>query len=216
MRTCSAIAALLVLAGCGGFDNLPLTEGVVRGQVAEAQPGRALVSVLGRPDLLTRPSGSGEFVLSRVPQGATELFIVASDQKALRAPVVVRGAAVEDLGLLTPRLGAFLKLHLRTSGHQRLGRTLVEVAGTPYAQVTVSDDGNSLVGPLPEGCYDVAAQVPGFGLLKQSVCLLEDDELELELDLPEPDGSPGREGCLVTGCEAGAYTCRGDGRCEGP
>ena len=36
---------------------------------------------------------------------------------------------------------------------------------------------------------------------------------EVDFELLEPDGSPGREGCSVSGCENG-HVCRSSGACE--
>lgn len=207
--------ALLALAGCGGLQNEPLTVGVVRGQLAEAASGQAVVSIFGQPDVFLRPNGSGEFQLDGVPQGAAELFAVANESKALRLPLVVHGGGVTDLGRVQPRPGGFVRLQLHTGSYQRLGTSKINVVGTPYQRVSVTDTGEARIGPLPEGCYALDTTAPGFGNITPEICVRELDALEVEAELPHSDGTQGREGCLVTGCQD-PYVCMSDGHCESP
>jgi len=208
------LLAALALTGCGGLDNAPLTVGVVRGTLQEAVGGTAVVSVFGQPDVFLRPDSSGQFQLSEVPQGASELFAVASATKAVRVPMVVYGGGVTDLGTVRPRPGGFVKLELHTGSYQRLGTSKINVVGTPFQRVAVSDTGVAVVGPLPEGCYELNTTAPGFGTIAPRVCVQEADDLELDADLPRADGTEGHEGCIVTGCQD-PYVCDTfDGHCE--
>ncbi|MFZ5470599.1 MAG: hypothetical protein ACOZIN_14285 [Myxococcota bacterium] len=207
--------SFLLLAACGGLDNRPLQEGGVRGRLTSLDTSRAVVAVLGMSSLSARPAPSGAFELQGVPQGAVELFAVASATEALRWTVMVRGGDVADVGAVQPQPAGSLHVELSPGHNQRVDRARLEVLGTPLVDLAPDANGTVLVRPLPPGCYELRASVPGFGNFDQALCLQGPEKLDLELDLPDADGSPGREGCLVAGCEA-PYVCRSDGRCTSP
>lgn len=210
------LIALLALGGCGGLDNGPLTVGVVRGELRSAVSGQAVVSIFGQPDVFMRPDSSGQFQLVDVPQGQLELFAVANESRAVRLPLLVHGGGVTDLGRVEARPGGFIHLQLRTGSYQKLGGTKINVVGTPFQRVSVTDSGEALVGPLPEGCYELNTNAPGFGTITPEFCVRELDALEVEAELPHADGTAGREGCIVTGCQD-PYLCDvNDGHCENP
>ena len=104
-----ALLASLVVLGlaCGQLENDPLRRGTLRGALTEADSHR-LVSVFGQPELRGTFAADGRsFELRDVPAGAAELFIVATNNKAARLQVVVRGAQVTDLAPVEPRAAGF-------------------------------------------------------------------------------------------------------------
>lgn len=210
MRSLTAIALFALLSGCGGLDNDPLTLGVVRGRLTRAD-AKAWASLLGRPETRQPLSASGAFEFRDVPHGTTEVIAVANGTEALRKPVEVSGAAVTDVGALNPRPGGFLELQVESKSRLALTGGTATIAGVPF-EVQLSADGDADIGPLPLGCYSVHLSLPGSGAYDQEACTEEGVREHLELSLPEPDGSPGHEGCGVTGCQAG-LTCGLSGRC---
>ncbi|MBI3185283.1 MAG: carboxypeptidase regulatory-like domain-containing protein [Myxococcales bacterium] len=211
MKRAIAIAALL-LFGCGQIENDPLRHGTVRGTVLAADPKLALVAVFGKPELRSRVSEDGSFEIEGVPAGGRELFVVASASSAVLSPVAVRGGGVARADSLVAGRAAFIDLELDAPSGQRVNQGEVTVVGTPYAGIRLDDDAVVRLGPLPAGCYQLSAAVRGMGDVSGSACVAEGELRSLSVGLAAPDGTEGREGCLVTGCEAG-LRCAPDGSC---
>lgn len=206
------VALALALAGCGGLENLPLTRGVVRGTL-ERPDGLALVAVMGTPALATRPGPEGAFTLADVPQGEVDLLVVLDGRRAERRTVSLAGGAAVDLGLVVGRPAGVVQAHLRVPELLRTSGGEVAVVGTPLL-VPVSSAGEARL-VLGAGCYTVQGRHPGLAPIDARVCVDEGATEEVELELPEPDGAAGHEGCALTGCEDGAH-CGSDGRCRAP
>lgn len=208
------MALALVASACGGFDNTPFRTGTVRGQLTEADPAVAVVSLVGNPEVRSTVAADGTFVLERVPAGPVELFIVASADKAVRLPVVVPGGGSARLEDVVPRVAGFLELRVRGPGRQVLEGGRASVTGTPFQQQPLAKDGSLRVGPLPEGCYTVEASAPGFPAKKAEACVTESESKEVKIQLPgtAEDVDLIHRGCATTGCEHGTQ-CAADGRC---
>lgn len=201
----AVVAAALGLSCGGGLENEPLTLGVVRGTLV-ASTSSSTVSVIGRPELLARPDADGSFELVGVPQGPVELLAIISTSRNERVQALVRGGQVTDIGTRSGRPTATIEVELQAPSHQRVSRGTVDVPGTPV-EFRLDEPGEWKL-RVPAGCYQVTASVPGLGTQSASnVCVSEGQERGLHLSFPDPDGSPGREGCVVTGCESG-YSCR--------
>lgn len=212
MRRALVIALVTVLAGCGGLENVPLTKGVVRGSFVGAD-AQALVAVVDQPGLSARPAADGSFELKDVPHGDVELLLIVNASAAERRTVTVLGGGVADVGSVAGRPAGAVELHFRLPDLLSPRAGSATVKGTAIAQ-SVDELGETTL-TLPAGCYVVRGEVPGVAAVERPVCALEGVSLELEFDFPRPDGSPGQEGCSVSGCEDGAV-CKADGRCEHP
>lgn len=208
------LAFALVASACGGFDNTPFRTGTVRGQLTEADPSVALVSVVGAPEARCPVSRDGTFELHQVPAGAVELFIVASADKAVRLPVVVPGGGSTSVQNVEPRAAGFLELRVRGPARHPVEHGLVSVTGTPFQHLPLPLDGNLRVGPLPEGCYTLEASVTGFPERKTEACVKESESKEVRIQLPGADDDMEfvNHGCATTGCEHGTH-CSSAGRC---
>lgn len=212
MRRALLSTSLLWLAACGGLDNDPLRRGVIEGTL-ERPDSLALVAVMGLPELSARPDATGRFSLADVPSGEQELLLVLDGQRAERRAVSVGGGAVTELGVVEGRRAGLVLAHLGGPDLLQLSAGEVSVVGTPLRASLSSGREARLV--LGAGCYTLRATHPGLATIEEPVCVNEGEQRALELELPEPDGEPGHEGCQVTGCE-GAAACRADGRCEAP
>jgi hypothetical protein len=212
MRRVLATVSATLLAACGGLENVPLTRGVVRGMLVGAN-AQSLVAVIGQPELYTHPDAQGEFTIADVPQGDVELLLLANSNSAARQTVTVTGGGVSDLGPVQGRPPGFLEIFLRLPHFISAAKGRVGVLGTPLT-VAVDPSGKAEF-RLPEGCYVVRGAVPGLAAVEREVCLEEGRDLDVELELPEPDGSKGHEGCGLAGCLPGTV-CKSNGRCELP
>ncbi len=163
------------------------------------------MSVIGRPELLAHAEDDGSFELVGVPQGDVDLLAIISSSRSERVQALVRGGQVTDIGTRSGRPTASIEVELRAPSHQRVSRGTVDVSGTPV-ELRVEDPGEWKL-RVPAGCYEVVATVPGLGTQSANVCVTEGQERSLHVSFPAPDGSPGREGCSVTGCEFG-YSCQ--------
>lgn len=201
-----------LLAGCGGLENEPLTRGVLEGTLARPD-ALALVAVMGRPDLAAQPDAEGRFRLVDVPSGEQDLLLVLDGQRAERRVVAVAGGTVTDLGIVEGRRSGLVLARLGGPDLLQLSAGEVSVVGTPLRAALSSQREARLV--LGAGCYTLRATHPGLATVEEQVCVNEGEQQATELELPEPDGEPGHEGCRVTGCE-GAASCRPDGYCEAP
>jgi hypothetical protein len=209
------LASALVASACGGFDNTPFRTGTVRGQLTEADPSVALVSVVGVPEARCPVARDGTFELHQAPAGPVELFIVASANKAVRLPVVVPGGGSTSVQNVEPRAAGFLELRVRGPARQPVEHGQVSVAGTPFQHLSLAEDGSLRVGPLPEGCYTLEASATGFPVRKTEACVKESESKEVRLQFPGADDDDQdfvNHGCVTTGCEHGTR-CAPDGRC---
>lgn len=209
MRARLVSMVAFVLAACGGFDNTPLRLGVVRG-VVSSPTIETVVLVEQLPSLSTRPSADGRFELSGVPQGDVSLLVLASSTHAERLTVNVRGGEVAEVGTVGQKPGARLEIVVHVPSNQSRARAQVQVNGVTLQQ-PLDFEGEVAIA-LPTGCYPVVVSVPGLGSLEKQVCMQAPTMREVQFELPEPNGTPGREGCSVSGCESG-FSCRSNGSC---
>ena len=101
---------------------------------------------------------------------------------------------------------------MKAPGGQRVTGGTAALVGTPLtASVKAPEDEAEF--HLPAGCYEVVVTVPGLGSGTVNGCLEAGGLFERILQLEAPDGSPGREGCVVTGCQ-GLLTCQADRSCR--
>lgn len=202
---------LLLLAACGGFDNTPFQTGVVRGVITGADD-QAFITVVGREELVARPDPSGAFELRDVPLGAQELLVVATARRALRVSIEVGGGDALELGALEPKPTVHFELYVRAPGGQRVAGT-VFLDGTPLSS-TIHGSEDEAEFNVPAGCYTARAVVAGLGQKTLTECVPEGALVwERPLTLDAPDGSAGREGCVVSGCKGG-LTCQPDLSCR--
>lgn len=204
------VSVAVLLAGCGGLDNSVLRLGVVRGIVSNPTID-SLVIVEQLPELNAKPAADGRFEIAGVPQGDISLLVLASGTNAERLNVKVQGGAVSELGTVTPRVGARLDVHVHVPSNQSRANAVVTVAGV-VVQKKLNREGEVEIA-LPTGCYPVNVSIRGLGAVAKQVCVEAPKSREVDFELLDPDGSPGREGCSVSGCEAG-YVCRSNGSCE--
>jgi hypothetical protein len=202
-----AVLAAVGTVSCGGLDNAPFRAGTVHGQLSESDPSVAYVSVIGAPDVRSGMEPDGSFTLEQVPAGATELFIIAAANRALRQPLVVQGGQSISVGLLVPIEASFLSVRVRAPDHQRVVSGQVSVAGTPVRDQPLDDSGRLKIGPLPDGCYTLSISVPGFPDLDSETCVSAGEEKEVKVTLPTP-----ASGCSETGC-SDDFLCTQAGRC---
>ncbi|MBM4780822.1 MAG: hypothetical protein GQE15_24260 [Archangiaceae bacterium] len=204
------VSVAVLLAGCGGLDNSPLRLGVVRGVVLNPTV-ESLVIVEQLPELNAKPAADGRFEIAGVPQGDVALLVLASGTNAERLTVKVQGGAVSELGTVTPKVGARLTVHVHVPSNQSRANAVVTVAGV-VIQKKLDREGEVDVA-LPSGCYPIKVAIRGLGAVEKQVCVEAPKYREVDFELLEPDGSAGREGCSVSGCETG-YVCRSNGSCE--
>ncbi|MBF5042553.1 MULTISPECIES: carboxypeptidase regulatory-like domain-containing protein [Myxococcaceae] len=199
------------LSGCGSIDNAPLRVGTVRGRLTQSDPTLAVVAVVGAPEISTAVGPDGHWELAGVPAGESELFVLASSDSATRIPVHVDGARAVELGDVAPRPGGFLQLEVATPGQMALSNASVSVEGTPLRKLKLEKTGRARVGPLPEGCYEIAVTAAGFPVSAQQSCVTPGEQKPLKVELAD-DPSYAQRGCQYSGCVAGAV-CAADGRC---
>ena len=60
--------------------------------------------------------------------------------------------------------------------------------------------GAARVGPVPKGCWPFKVSVAGLGAVSQSPCFHDGQDQTVDVTMPEPDGSAGRDGCSVSSC----------------
>lgn len=209
MRRALLVALAVTLAGCGGFDNTPFRVGVVRGVVPNPTVN-TVVLVEQQPALSARPDAQGRFELVDVPQGEVTLLVLASAANAERLTVTVRGGDVVDTGAVGTKAGARLEIVVHVPSNQSRLQTRIQVGSVTLTQL-LDREGEVHVA-LPTGCYPVVVSIPGLGTMERQVCVTAPTMRQVQFELPEPDGSPGREGCSVSGCEVG-LTCRSNGSC---
>lgn len=204
-----AMAVLLTLSslGCGELENAPFRIGTVHGRLAESDPGAALVSVMGTPQLSAPVEPDGSFVLKEVPAGEAELFIIASASKTLRVPMIVQGGQSISVGVLTPKEASFLSVRVKAPAHQPVEGAQVSLVGTPVEPLRPDEDGRLLIGPLPDGCYTLNVSLPGFPEVRSDTCVSAGERKQVKVNLPAPS-----KGCKETGC-SGDFLCMPNGQC---
>jgi hypothetical protein len=207
----ASIAPALALLACGGLDNRPLHVGAISGTVAQCDPTQAVVGVVGGES--TPVDASCAFRLDGVPEGHAQLFVVADPSNAAALDVVVQGAAVTEVGAIVAPHGSVLHLNAHAPSHQKVSGK-VETPGLPLMPQSLDSMGGVRVGPFPAGCWDVAVSVAGLGEVMQTACFAAGQDDALDVTMPEPDGSAGREGCSVSGCVDGPQACLSDGNCQ--
>ena len=208
------IRMLLVLAGlcgCGSLDNDPLRTGTVRGQLTGTD-ATALVSVVGRDDLVTAPDVEGRFELTGVPLGNVELLLMINASQSRRVTVAVGAASVVELGPVEPAPSQEFEIYVKTSGNQRVTGGSVTLVGTPLVKsIRAPEDEAEFY--VPPGCYQAFISVPGLGSATVEGCMEPGLPFEKTFTFDAPDGTPGREGCSVTGCNF-ALSCQPDFSCR--
>jgi hypothetical protein len=211
----SAVLALVLASGCGGFEDAPFKEGVISGRFnASVDTVHAWVAIFGHPETMTLVAGDGSFRLGGVPVGSAELIGVVSSRATMRTTVAVQGGSVTDLGSMIPQRASDIEVRVSARGGQLLSGGRVDIVGTPLTNLPIDDDGDLDVGAVPLGCYAVGANVPGMGTRQeQHGCVSEGQHLTVDYALPDPNGSEGFEGCAVTGCHEG-LNCLANGECE--
>lgn len=197
-------------AGCGSLENEPLLTGVIRGQVLGADQD-ALVMVLGHEELTRIPDAEGRFELVGVPVGSAELLVLINFFQSRRLTVEVGAASIVELGEVAPTLSGEFEVYLKAPGGQRVTGGRMILLGTPLSSSVRPPEDEAEV-DVPAGCYDAEVRVPGLGVEVVSGCVPEGGVFKRILTFPVPDGSPGREGCPVTGCQ-GLLTCQADLSC---
>jgi hypothetical protein len=151
--------AIFAIAGCGGFENDPLTTGVVRGRLKDFDSSALVAAAPEGESLFHRATlhADGSFELQGLRPGDYSLFVVAKADKVLKVRATVRSGSVADLGSLEPRPGAFIDARL--SQPSLAATALVTVLETPYAdQKFALSSGRVAIGPLPEGRYELVAR----------------------------------------------------------
>jgi hypothetical protein len=88
----------------------------------------------------------------------------------------------------------------------------VSLRGTPL-RFSIRAPENEAEFRAPSGCYDFVVSVPGLGSETVNGCAEGAGAFSRRVMMAVPDGSPGREGCAVTGCE-GLLTCQADRGCR--
>jgi hypothetical protein len=209
MRALVATLVLVAASACGGLENEPLTLGIVRGSLLGAS-AKTSVSIFHQTQLSAVVDATGAFELRGVPQGEVEVLALISTTHAERIKVSVQGGGVTDVGVRAGRPVSTLELELQPPSFQRVDRGTVVVEGTPLS-LKLEEPGE-WVFYTPEGCYQVTATVPGLGSKTTQICATESVQHEVHLAFPPPNGSPGREGCRVSGCLVG-LECHADGAC---
>ncbi len=207
----AALLALVALSACGGLENEPLTLGVVRGSLLGAT-SNSTVSIFGRPDLIATPDATGAFELRGVPQGQVEVLKLISLDFGERQRVEVQGGSVADVGASAGRPVGFFEVELGSPGGQRVRQGSLALSGTPLS-VRIERDEPEWQIRVPAGCYEITATVPGLGSKTTQACAGEAMHRDVQIVMPVPDGSPGREGCQVTGC-SGTLRCQPDHSCR--
>ena len=206
-----AALSLTALTACGSLDNEPLRTGAIRGHLANTDAS-ALVAVVGRDDLVTRPDAEGRFELWGVPLGNVDLLVVINLRESRRLTVAVSAASIVELGSVAPAASAHFELYVSSPGRQRVtGGTLV-FQGTPLGG-TIRAPEDEVELQVPGGCLEALVTVPGLGSQVVSSCVEAGGSFVRRITMAEPDGSPGREGCSVSGCQ-GLLTCQADRSCR--
>lgn len=153
--------AIFAIAGCGGFENDPLTTGAMRGRLdLEDFDSSALIAAAPEGESLFHRAtlhADGSFELQGLRPGDYSLFVVAKADRVLKVRAKVRSGSVADVGYLEPRPGAFIDARL--SQPSLAATALVTVLETPYAdQKFALSSARVAIGPLPEGRYELVAR----------------------------------------------------------
>jgi hypothetical protein len=200
----------VALVGCGGLDNRPLRSGAVQGQVMNCEPSVAVVGIVGSSSS-TAVDSACHFRIDDVPVGQAQLFVVATPGTALSQTITVEAASVLDLGELHAPHAATLHVKVQAPARQVVSGELL-VPGVPLAAQPIDMGGNVSAGPFPDGCWSVTVDAAGLGQLEQMACFTGGADMSLDVTMPKPDGTKGKEGCSVSGCQAQSV-CMPDGSC---
>ena len=211
MRHLLPIAVLL--CGCGGFDNSPLTLGEVRGQLSMVTSSRAFIAVLGAPESKQQLDATGVFSLKALVPGPVELIAVGGEEWAARVAAQIDAAKVLDLGQVALYPAGEIEVFPEVPSHQQVLVPTLTIEGTPWQRLRLNQEGRLHVEGMPSGCWTVTVASTGLSPSSQEVCLNQGEHKRVDLALGAPDGKVGSEGCRVSGCEFG-YACESDGACR--
>jgi hypothetical protein len=206
-----SIAPALALLCCGGLDNRPLHVGAISGTVQACDPTVAVVGIVGGEQ--TKLDASCAFRFDGVAEGPTQLFVVAGATNAATLDVDVLGATVTEVGPIAAPRGSVLHLNAHAPSHQKVSGN-VDAPGLPLMPQSINGMGAVPIGPFPAGCWSVTVSVTGLGQVTRMACFTPGTDDNLDVTMPEPDGSAGREGCRVSGCTDGPQACQPDGSCS--
>ncbi len=211
-------SVVLVASACGGLDNTPLRLGNIRGVVQNVtptslvatEPTETLPSVLS-----TRPQADGRFEFLGVPQGEVKLLILSSSTTAERLTLNVQGGSIVDVGAVGAAPSAQLRLIVEPPAFLGFEKATIQVGALDLTQpleLIQGHEGLARIG-LPTGCYPTVVSIPGLGSVSKNVCVESPLTRTVEFEFPFPDGSPGREGCSLSGCLSG-HSCLSNGFCS--
>jgi hypothetical protein len=173
------LSLLCATAACGTLDNAPLEMGEVQGTVANADPHWQQVADVGS-GLTAAFSSTGTFVLSDVPVGAAELFVVGGQHSAIRVTASINGGEVTVLGVVTPAAAGTVTVHLKSSKIQDPQHATVDVHDTPYQDEPMDMTGVAHVGPLPDGCYTALVSHPTDGSNAFDFCMSQGQDQDVD------------------------------------
>ena len=210
MRTLSLVL-VVSLAACGSLDNDPLRTGIIRGQL-EGSDLSSLIAVVSHEELVTHPDADGRFELTGVPLGNVELLVLINAQQSRRLSVEVGAASVIDLGPIAPAPSQEFEIYVNAPSGQRVTGGTVALVGTPLVKRIEAPEDEAEFS-VPPGCYQAFVSVPGLGNITVDGCMEPGISFRKTITFDSPDGTPGREGCSVTGCTL-ALVCQADGSCR--
>lgn len=164
MRRIILMTCLVPLGCFGEVTNEPFEPGtgVIRGTLSgELDLDRAWVTIVGRPELETRPDATGAFVIEGAPSGTVELAASTGRGRAVRRSVEVYNQRDVDVRLdSAPALvvsGRVAFEDLVTD----MAPARVFVVGLP-AETMTTDGGFFTFDSLPSGCHEIVAARPGY------------------------------------------------------
>jgi hypothetical protein len=223
----------LALTACDGLDNPDLATGSVTGRILNASSA-AYVYPLGRPDLrVSNSSGSGtwQFTIERVPVETEELVVVdtAGVARAQLVRAEVEGGEVrqvrDDVDAAAMRPAGRVAAAARLQGG--CGAIAVSprftVGGTDQAGVPANSTGGAELELLPEGRFDLLAEMVGFRKGRTTVDVVAGATTPKTVVLEIDDESEARGCNSGGGCHGGdlhcsptdgaCYECLADGDC---
>lgn len=171
------LVLLACTSACGGLDNRPLGTGAAEGQLTECD-GQGFVGVVGDATVRKVPDAACRFRLDGLEPGVHELFVAPTVRKVVLVPVEVRATEVTDVGEVTGRPGAFLRVQVSAGG---------EIAGQvvapdlPISATALGRSGFARIGPFPSGCFRLEVMVAGYPEQALTRCLSEGDEQDVEV-----------------------------------
>jgi hypothetical protein len=216
-------AVALLAAGCGGLDTPDLTRGAIAGRIVGAAPG-AYAYPLGRPELKAALAADGAFELGGLPEGEYRVVLFDGELRAELAEAEVEGgmrrrlkdrygerAQVED-GKKMRWAGLVAAAALPRGGALALSPRF-EVRQTDLA--VTGQGAGAVLGPLPEGDFDLAVAMDGFAPQVRTVAVPSGMSVAAEVEL-DVEPSAERKGCAASGgCRNGLICDPSDGFCYG-